>query len=102
MRKLRQEKICLLAFSERVAGATHDLTTSVLVSLQGRPTECSLRILTNGGVIDLDLFPGFATIDSAPVSRSAKIGSPFQMSTHRMARAGPQTGHARVRIPGAS
>jgi predicted dehydrogenase len=72
----------------RVAGATHALTASVLVSLQGRPTECSFRILTDGGVIDLDLFHGFATIDTAPISKAAKIGRPFRVSSKRMQRAG--------------
>lgn len=77
-----------LAGEWRIAGATHHLTASVLVSLQGRPTECSFRILTDGGVIDLDLFHGFATIDTAPVSKGAKIGRPFRVSANRMARAG--------------
>ena len=60
-----------------LAGA---LSLSLLITLGGRPTECSLRVITEGGVIDLDLFHGFATVDRAPVSRLAKISRPIRRS----------------------
>jgi predicted dehydrogenase len=77
-----------LAGEWRATGAGHDLSASILVSLQGRPTECSLRIVTDGGVIQVDLFHGFATVDTAPASKAAKIGRPFRISTTQIGQAG--------------
>jgi hypothetical protein len=59
-----------------------------LISLHGRPTEASFRIVTGGGVIDLDLFHGFASVDRADVSRPAKIARPFRLAARRSIGAG--------------
>jgi len=72
----------------RIAGANNAVTISILISLQGRPTEASFRILTDGGSIELDLFHGFATIDTAAVSRATKAAKPFRTSAGRFIGAG--------------
>jgi hypothetical protein len=71
----------------RVTGETGYLSISILISLQARPTEASLRISTERGTIDLDLFHGFATVDTAPVSRAAKILRPFRKSARHFGAA---------------
>jgi predicted dehydrogenase len=72
----------------RISGANSAVSISILISLQGRPTEASFRILTDGGSIDLDLFHGFATIDTATVSRSTKAAKPFRTAAGRFIAAG--------------
>jgi predicted dehydrogenase len=67
----------------RVAGGARELSVSILISLHGRPTESSFRIVTDGGVIELDLFHGFATIDTAGVSRATKMARPFRTALYR-------------------
>jgi len=64
----------------RISGDARGVSISMLISLHGRPTEAAFRIVTEGGVIELDLFHGFATIDAAPVSRTSKIIRPFRKS----------------------
>ena len=56
------------------------LSLSILISLQGRPTECSMRIITSNGTVDLDLFHGFSLVDRAGLSRASKMAKPFRNS----------------------
>jgi predicted dehydrogenase len=72
----------------RILGAGKSLSVSILISLHGRPTEASFRIVTDGGVFDVDLFHGFATVDTAAVSRLAKAARPFRMAARRFIGAG--------------
>jgi predicted dehydrogenase len=72
----------------RITGANDAVSISILISLHGRPTEASFRILTDGGSIELDLFHGFATIDTAAVSRSTKAARPFRTAVSRFTDAG--------------
>lgn len=66
----------------RISGDGRGISISTLISLHGRPTESTLRIVTDGGVIELDLFHGYATIDAAPVSKASKITRPFRKSVN--------------------
>ena len=72
----------------RIVGVTEGVTVSILISLRGRPTECSLRLVTVGGSVELDLFHGFATIDTARISKSGKVAKPFRVSARRAVGAG--------------
>jgi hypothetical protein len=49
----------------------------MLISLAGRPTRNTLRLVGAGGTAHLDLFHGFSTVESGAVSRSRKIVRPF-------------------------
>ena len=71
----------------RASGAVNGLSMAILISLHGRPTESSMRIVAERGVIDLDLFHGFATIDTVGSTRAAKIGRPFRGSAKRLGKA---------------
>jgi len=72
----------------RVCGRANGLSISIVISLHGRPTECAMRIITEDGAVDLDLFHGFAIVDRASVSRAAKIARPFRTATARFGQAG--------------
>ncbi len=72
----------------RVCGRANGLSISIVISLNGRPTECAMRILTEDGAIDLDLFHGFAIVDRASVSRASKIARPFRTGAARFGHAG--------------
>jgi hypothetical protein len=77
-----------LAGEWRIVGGGNGVSVSILTSLHGRPTESSFRIVTAGGVIELDLFHGFATIDNAPVSKATKIARPFRTAIRQFRGAG--------------
>ena len=72
----------------RVCGRANGMSLSIVISLNGRPTECAMRIITEDGAIDLDLFHGFAIVDRASVSRADKIARPFRIATARLGQAG--------------
>jgi predicted dehydrogenase len=72
----------------RIVGEGLGVSVSLLISLQGRPTESSMRIVTDGGVVDLDLFHGFATVDRAAVSKTSKIARPFRRAAQEFHGAG--------------
>jgi predicted dehydrogenase len=73
----------------RIAGGTDgNMSVSILMSMHGRPTAASFRIVTDGGVIEVDLFHGFATIDTAAVSRATKIARPFRTAFRQFRSAG--------------
>jgi predicted dehydrogenase len=52
-------------------------TTSVLISMNGRPTVNSLRLIGERGTAYADLFHGFSIVEPGGVSRSRKITHPF-------------------------
>jgi predicted dehydrogenase len=77
-------------------GDARGVSLSLLISLRGRPTEATFRIVTEGGVAELDLFHGFATIDVSRVSRTSKIVRPFRRSTRHFWAATGNLAHRAV------
>ncbi len=71
----------------RVTGAGDDVTASILVSMSGRPTRNTLHLIGEGGSIHLDLFHGFAVIETPTVSRWRKITHPLRLPTKTLTRA---------------
>jgi hypothetical protein len=65
----------------RAQGAWQDTTAGIVISLHGRPTRNSLRLVTEGGTFHMDLFHGFGVAERPPVSRSRKILRPFVVSS---------------------
>ena len=63
------------------------MSIDLLVSLHGRPTECSFQVTAEQGSIHLDLFHGFARIDRGSVSRAGKITQPFRTASAHLAQA---------------
>jgi hypothetical protein len=62
---------------------TAETTLSIFISMNARPTECSLQIVGTEGTIFIDLFHGFAFNESGKVSRARKIMRPFYHSANR-------------------
>jgi hypothetical protein len=52
----------------------------MLVSMSGRPTTNSLRVVGASGSAHADLFHGFAVVESGAVSRGRKIIHPFALA----------------------
>ena len=61
----------------RALGRVGQLTTSVLVSMAGRPTVNRMELIGARGTIEVDLFHGFAMLRDGQVSRARKIAGPF-------------------------
>ena len=73
---------------ELLATATSGQTTlTALVSMSGRPTTNSFRLIGTGGTAYADLFHGFDVIEAKTVSRGRKIIHPFALSTSTFGRA---------------
>ena len=66
------------------AGVT---TIGLLVSMGGRPTRNTLRVLGTQATAHLDLFHGFATVEPGDVSRAGKIARPFRHASATLAGA---------------
>lgn len=60
------------------------VTASVMISLQSRPTQCTLKIFGAEGTIHLDLFHGYAFIEPGAVSKERKILRPFDLAARRL------------------
>ena len=63
------------------------VTASILISLQARPTQCTLKIFGATGTIHLDLFHGYAFIEPGAVSKERKILRPFDVAARRLVAA---------------
>ncbi|MGH7617582.1 MAG: Gfo/Idh/MocA family protein, partial [Gemmatimonadaceae bacterium] len=61
----------------RASSVAGDATLSLLVSMAGRPTANTLRVIGARGTVHADLFHGFAVVERGTVSRSRKITHPF-------------------------
>lgn len=64
----------------RVLGESNGVSVSLFISMNARPTECSLRLMGSQGAIHLDLFHGYAVRQAGAVSRMRKIIQPFDFS----------------------
>ncbi|MGH9685855.1 MAG: hypothetical protein ACRD5K_02030, partial [Candidatus Acidiferrales bacterium] len=61
----------------RATASVGKSSISVLVSMRGRPTVNSLRLIGERGTAYADLFHGFGIVESGAVSRARKITHPF-------------------------
>lgn len=57
---------------------------SIRLSLNARPTHCSMTIHDEQGAIHINLFHGFSVFESPAVSRFRKIISPFALSLNTL------------------
>jgi predicted dehydrogenase len=64
----------------RASTSVEDVSISVLVSLGGRPTVNSLRLIGERGSVHADLFHGYSVMEPGTVSRTRKIARPFLRS----------------------
>ena len=61
-----------------------DVTLSIFISMKGRPTECSMKIIGQNGVIYLDCFHGFSYKVDGQVSKFNKIINPFKTAAKNL------------------
>jgi predicted dehydrogenase len=71
----------------RALSTVGDAVVDVAISAHGRPTENTLRVITDGGSVIADLFHGFAVRNGPVVSRRSKITYPFTGSAKAFAGA---------------
>jgi predicted dehydrogenase len=76
------------------AGAT---TIGLLISMGGRPTRNTFRIVGTRGTAHLDLFHGFATVEADGISRTHKIVHPFTHAGATLAAAAANLARRTVR-----
>ncbi len=72
----------------RVSGCAREISLSIFVSMNARPTVNSLQIIGTNGTIHLDLFHDFIVLDKGKVSRERKILQPFDSAVKRFSAAG--------------
>lgn len=65
----------------RASAECSDTTLGILVSMAGRPTRNTFRVICERGSVHLDLFHGFAVIEPPAVSRGRKIVRPFTFAS---------------------
>ena len=61
---------------------------SILISMNSRPTVTALRLLGTTGTIHVDLFHGFCVIEPGAVSKWRKITHPFDLAVRTLVAAG--------------
>jgi predicted dehydrogenase len=64
----------------RASCAAGGATLSILVSMAGRPTRNTVRIVAERGTAHVDLFHGFAVVEAGDVSKTRKITRPFTLA----------------------
>ncbi len=77
----------------RIYGNTRKISLSIFISMNSRPTANSFQIIGTNGTIHVDLFHGFAFIETGKVSKARKILHPlsfavksFSAATFNLAR----------------
>jgi len=68
-------------------GDASGTSLSILISLHARPTVCALDIVGTNGTIHLNLYHGYAVIESGRVSRVRKITHPFDLAARTLGAA---------------
>lgn len=74
-----------------------DITLSVFISMNARPTECSMKIFGTSGTVYIDMFHGFAVLVSGKVSKTGKIINPFEFAIRRLFAATANMGRRIIR-----
>ncbi len=70
-----------------VTGSVAGTAVRVQLSLNARPTECTLRLRGDGGSLDADLFHGYSFVRQTGVSRANKVMGPFTAAAGRFSAA---------------
>lgn len=72
----------------RATGMGETVTTTLLISMSGRPTDNRARVVGDGGTARLNLFHGYAVISpAAPPTRARKAAGPFVLAGREAAAA---------------
>ena len=80
-----------------VAGVVDDTTVLIDLSLHGRPPLNTFEIVGTHGTVHLDLFHGYAFVETGAASRLHKITQPFAVATQQLVAATTNLGRRAVR-----
>ena len=81
----------------RASGECGGVSLTIHVSLNSRPTVCSLQIFGVEGTAHLNLFHGYVVMESGEVSRARKIVHPFNLGLRTLGAAVSNLSHRLVR-----
>jgi len=81
----------------RATGETSGISLSIFISMNARPTENSFLIAGTEGTIHINLFHGFAFLESGKVSRTRKIAHPFNKGGMNLLTAAVNLGQRIIR-----
>jgi predicted dehydrogenase len=71
----------------RISGMVQEISLSIFVSMNSRPTTNSFQIIGTEGTIHLDLFHDFAVLETGKVSRARKVFRPFGFAVRNFSAA---------------
>jgi predicted dehydrogenase len=71
----------------RVFARSAEISLSIFISLNSRPTRNSFELIGSEGTIHLDLFHGFSFLESGKTSRTTKILRPFNFAARSFSAA---------------
>lgn len=71
----------------RACGYAREISLSIFISMSARPTVNSFQIVGTNGTIHLDLFHGFAVMETGKVSKARKILRPFDSAARNFSAA---------------
>lgn len=71
----------------RAIGERSGVSLGVFISMNSRPTVCSLQIFGADGTIHVNLFHGYAVIEPGNVSRLRKMTHPFDLAARSLSGA---------------
>lgn len=64
----------------RIFGQAAEISLSIFISMNSRPTSNTFRLNGTNGTIHLDLFHGYSLIESGKTSRMTKLMHPFNLA----------------------
>ncbi|MEO6051184.1 MAG: Gfo/Idh/MocA family oxidoreductase [Pyrinomonadaceae bacterium] len=64
----------------RISGQVDEISISIFVSLNSRPTSNTFRLSGTSGTIHIDLFHGYSFVESGRTSRMTKLTHPFTLA----------------------
>lgn len=81
----------------RIFGQTREISLSIFISMNSRPTNNSFHLFGTNGAIHLDLFHGYSVVESGKTSRTTKILHPFGLAVRNFSAASVNLARRTVR-----
>ncbi len=71
----------------RISKQSSEISLSILISMNSRPTTNNFQIFGTDGTIHLDLFHGYSIVERGKTSRTTKIWHPFDLALRHFSAA---------------
>ncbi|MEP6925763.1 MAG: Gfo/Idh/MocA family oxidoreductase [Pyrinomonadaceae bacterium] len=81
----------------RITNRVGEISLSIFISMNSRPTTNYFRILGTNGTIHLDLFHGYSIIEPGKTSQTRKIWHPFDLALRQFSAATVNLAHRALR-----